>query len=197
MSSHHIVRESQEPALWIMQPQACDYAFIQELLEWSPWVLVSEAALTDVLGWGVKIDAVLLQESGNELWLEKLQEQTPLEIIVYQQDSLQSGLDHLLQKQVHTVHVVAEPIFAENFHFDHTGIEWVLFYEDFKMIFYLESVWKKWVPQGQLFYLPEKNLQTSNLQILKDKPGFYEAIQDGFVEICTPEVGFWLSEKLN
>ncbi|RZK41505.1 MAG: thiamine pyrophosphokinase, partial [Pedobacter sp.] len=40
MSSHHIVREKQEPALYIHQLGNFDEEKLGQLLEWSPTVLV-------------------------------------------------------------------------------------------------------------------------------------------------------------
>lgn len=59
MSSHHTVLEDQEPALFIMDASAVPFAQIQDLLEWSPTVIVSEEALSEVLNWGIKIDVVI------------------------------------------------------------------------------------------------------------------------------------------
>ena len=59
MSSHHIVREKQEPALIIANGAECSEQLLGQLLEWSPTVVVLDGALDRVLSLGVKIDVIL------------------------------------------------------------------------------------------------------------------------------------------
>lgn len=78
MSSHHFVREDQEPALLILDADALSFSKIQELLEWSPTVVVSHAALETVLGWGIKIDGVVAYEHDKVNLMHQLSDQGPL-----------------------------------------------------------------------------------------------------------------------
>ena len=55
MSSHHIVRDNQEPALVIANGEACSLALMHELMEWAPKVVVLDGALPRVLELGLKI----------------------------------------------------------------------------------------------------------------------------------------------
>ena len=59
MSSHHIVRDTQEPALIIANGEACSRELLDQLLEWNPVVMVLDGALPRVLELGIKIDIVL------------------------------------------------------------------------------------------------------------------------------------------
>ncbi|HBK84253.1 MAG TPA: thiamine diphosphokinase, partial [Flavobacterium sp.] len=59
MSSHHIVRDDQEPALIIANGAACSTELIGQLLEWSPLVIVLDAAIERVLELGIKVDVLL------------------------------------------------------------------------------------------------------------------------------------------
>ncbi len=45
MSSHHIVRDDQEPALIIANGEACSAELLGQLLEWSPLVIVLDSAI--------------------------------------------------------------------------------------------------------------------------------------------------------
>ena len=47
MSSHHIVRDDQEPALIIANGAACSSELVGQLLEWSPLVIVLVSAIED------------------------------------------------------------------------------------------------------------------------------------------------------
>ncbi len=56
MSSHHIVRDEQEPALLVLGFAESQWQVLQELLEWSPTVLVTSNLAERLLSKGVKID---------------------------------------------------------------------------------------------------------------------------------------------
>ena len=81
MSSHHIVREDQEPALLILNAHAIPFAKIQELLEWMPTVLVAKSEIETVLSWGIKVDVFIAPASEIIFWEEKLVDQFPIKII--------------------------------------------------------------------------------------------------------------------
>ncbi|MBD3725125.1 MAG: thiamine diphosphokinase, partial [Flavobacteriaceae bacterium] len=59
MSSHHIVRDDQEPALIIANGAACSKELMGQLLEWSPFVVVLDSAIDRVLNLGIKVDVLL------------------------------------------------------------------------------------------------------------------------------------------
>jgi len=59
MSSHHFVRDKQEPALIIANGDECSNEVLNQLLEWNPFVLVLDGALDRVLMKGIKVDAVI------------------------------------------------------------------------------------------------------------------------------------------
>src|SRR4051812_7146441 len=83
MSSHHIVRDNQEPALLILTTST-PFEIVQQLLEWSPSVMVDAPELNTVLSWGIKIDVALFPESKKEATLEKVSEQFPVKLLPYQ-----------------------------------------------------------------------------------------------------------------
>lgn len=59
MSSHHIIRDKQEPALIIANGEACSIEILEQLLEWSPTVIVLDGALERVIELGIKVDVWL------------------------------------------------------------------------------------------------------------------------------------------
>jgi thiamine pyrophosphokinase len=60
MSSHHIVRDDQEPALIIANGASCSEELMGQLLEWSPLVIVLDSAIERVLElmfyWAISIE---------------------------------------------------------------------------------------------------------------------------------------------
>ena len=65
MSSHHIVRDDQEPALIIANGQECSQELLGQLLEWSPFVVVLDNAMERVSQLNIKVDVLLGDFDGN------------------------------------------------------------------------------------------------------------------------------------
>lgn len=59
MSSHHFVREEQEPALLIVDAENISLSAIEPLLEWSPTIMVNYSIIDTVISWGIKIDYII------------------------------------------------------------------------------------------------------------------------------------------
>ena len=107
MSSHHFVKEQQEPAVFILAVKGISFETVAPLLEWSPTLLVAQEAVEVVLSWGIKIDVVLgtldFQKENRHL----LEEQYPLRFLtVLTRTILEEGIHYLLASQHKGVHLV-------------------------------------------------------------------------------------------
>lgn len=109
MSSHHFVKEKQEPALIIANGESCSNELLNQLLEWSPYILVLDGALDRVLARGIKVDAVLgdfdsittrelnVQDEQDIRWVHA-EDQTKTD--------LEKGLEFLIQEGHEAVNIV-------------------------------------------------------------------------------------------
>ena len=75
MSSHHFVKEEQEPALILGIAHLPDY--LSDLLEWAPTTIVLEDAVEETLDKGFKVDAVI-SVSDHVSVVERFDHQRPL-----------------------------------------------------------------------------------------------------------------------
>lgn len=158
MSSHHIVRDDQEPALIIANGASCSEELIGQLLEWSPLVIVLDSAIDRVLELGIKIDVLLGDfdcDFNPEIYLEK---QYPLEIVhTPNQDKtdLDKAFDYLIAKGHKAVNVV----WATGKRADHTitNITNIVAYrdqlkivvlDDHSKVFLLQKKYEKWYPKN-------------------------------------------------
>ena len=158
MSSHHIVRDDQEPALIIANGASCSEELIGQLLEWSPLVIVLDSAMDRVLELGIKIDVLLGDfdcDFNPEIYLEK---QYPLEIVhTPNQDKtdLDKAFDYLIAKGHKAVNV----IWATGKRADHTitNITNIVAYrnqlkivvlDDHSKVFLLQKKYEKWYPKN-------------------------------------------------
>lgn len=158
MSSHHIVRDDQEPALIIANGASCSRELMGQLLEWSPLVIVLDSAIERVMELGIKAD-VLLGDFDRGFNAEKYREvQYPIEI-VYTPDQdktdLEKAFDYLIQRKIPAVNV----IWATGRRADHTitNITNIVRYrdrlkivllDDHSKIFLLPKRFDKWYPAG-------------------------------------------------
>jgi len=109
MSSHHIVREGQEPALLIANGEACSRELLDQLLEWSPYVIVLDGALERVIHLGIKFDAILGDfDVFNQDEISNMVQPNTEVIFVPDQDKtdLEKGLEFLISKKFAAVNII-------------------------------------------------------------------------------------------
>lgn len=158
MSSHHIVRDEQEPALLIANGAECDPELIGQLLEWSPTVVVLDSAIWRVLDMNIKVD-VLLGDFDRELDLEAVRErQYPIEIIPapdQNKTDLQKGIELLIERGYPAVNIV----WATGRRADHTITNLttivrykdqirIVIFDDYSKVFPLRGTFRKWYAKG-------------------------------------------------
>ncbi len=158
MSSHHIVKDDQEPALIIANGAMCNEELIGQLLEWSPFVVVLDSAIERVLKLGVKIDVLLGDFDRGFNPNQYLESQYPLEIVHtpnQNKTDLEKALDFLIEKGHKAVNI----IWATGKRADHTitNITNIVRYrnqlkivilDDHSKVFLLPNRFDKWYPKN-------------------------------------------------
>lgn len=206
MSSHHIVRDDQEPALIIANGAACSNELLGQLLEWSPIVIVLDSAIERVLELGIKVDVLLGDfDNGFDPHLYEAQ-QYPMKIVhAPDQDKtdLEKAFDYLIGNAIPAVNVV----WATGKRADHTitnltnivrfrDLLKIVILDDHSKIFQLPSTFRKWYPKGSpISLIPvgvASGITTANLKYPLDNEtltiGYRtgssnEVLEDGIVSI--------------
>jgi len=206
MSSHHIVRDDQEPALIIANGAECSMELLGQLLEWSPVVIVLDNAIDRVLQLDIKIDVLLGDFDDNfnpEHYKEK---QFPLEIVhAPNQDKtdLEKAFDYLIEKGHQAVNVV----WATGKRADHTITNLtnivsyrnqlkIVLLDDHSKVFLLQRNYEKWytantpislIPVGKVNGITTENLfyplHNESLTIGYRTGSSNHVIVDGIVKI--------------
>lgn len=178
MSSHHIVRDDQEPALIIANGEACSKELMGQLLEWSPLVIVLDSAIERVLELGIKVD-VLLGDFDRGLDPNKyLELQYPMEIVYtpdQEKTDLEKAFDYLIDRKIPAVNV----IWATGRRTDHTITNLtnivrfrdklkIVILDDYSKVFLLPYKFEKWYPAATPISLipigSVKGISTQNLK---------------------------------
>jgi thiamine pyrophosphokinase len=109
MSSHHIVRDEQEPALLLWQPGQLSFEQAGQLLEWSPRVVVHQPALEEALAWGIKLDAICTTPDAMAAAVAAVEHQQPVDVLpLPEQDALQAILQWLRDRQQASLYLIAD-----------------------------------------------------------------------------------------
>lgn len=148
MSSHHIVKEDQEPALLIIEPAAATFGQIQEMLEWSPTVMVVDEQLEDVLLWGIKVDVVLVRADHEARIRESVIHQAPVKLITYDAhtDALTTAFFYLHAARYQSVNVVGGDLPRMQDLARHLDV--VAFDQQIRWSYIKGGFFEKWVPAG-------------------------------------------------
>ena len=104
MSSHHTIRENQEPAVLLLDPNAIDIQVLHDLLEWSPLLIVSEACVDWILMHQIKADGVIVSKEKYGITKEKLRFQEPLKLIKLKNDPFIDGVQHIISTKNLSIH---------------------------------------------------------------------------------------------
>ena len=176
MSSHHIVKEKQEPALLIINLDGFNHEYLGQLLEWSPTVIVADTIVDEVLSLGIKIDAVLGEIKDNV----SAQQEHILQI-PYSKDVLDKGLKHFVGEGYPAVNVITKGFEFKQYQFYVDLIDIVVFNGNRK-IYPIKSGFSKWQKADEEIAIlhPEyiDDLSISGLDSIKN--GYYRTQKDGF-----------------
>ena len=188
MSSHHIVREKQEPALLIMSLNGFNYENLGQLLEWSPTVVVDEREYENIDSLGIKIDAVISSELSPDLQDNTL-------VIHTEGNPLQDALKFLVGEQYPTVNIITDTFSAKDYALYVGRINLVALTPN-KRIFPVNSGFSKWKAKDEEIeiLLEVKDLKTSGLVHQSDH--IFKTEKDGFYTISFNQSFTFLAEKL-
>lgn len=180
MSSHHIVRDDQEPALIIANGASCNPELLGQLLEWSPLVVVLDSAMERVMQLDIKVDVLLGDfDRGFDPEVYKTS-QYPIEIVHtpdQNKTDLEKAFDYLIARKIPAVNVV----WATGKRADHTitnltnstkyrDVLKIVILDDHSKVFLLPKKFEKWytantiislIPIGNVTGIHTQNLHYS------------------------------------
>jgi thiamine pyrophosphokinase len=188
MSSHHIVREKQEPALLIMNLNGFNYENLGQLLEWSPTVVVDENEYENVDSLGIKIDAIISHSLSPDLQVRTL-------VIHTEDNPLQDALKFLVGEQYPAVNIITESFCAKDYAM-YVGRINLVALTPHQKIFPVSSGFSKWKAAGEQIeiLLEVHNLKTSGL--IKVSEHLFKTEKDGFFTLSFDQAFTFIAENL-
>jgi thiamine pyrophosphokinase len=172
VSSHHIVREKQEPALLVLGLDNFTDELLGQLLEWSPTVVVTADTAEQLNAMGIKVD-VVIDADNTDL-------QSDIKTIPANGKSLtEAALTYLTENNYPAVNVVTDE-FLVGAYLPYISQINIVVYHDGLKIYPVHSGFSKWKPAGEAINIMSavSGLQVSGLEKIGESQ--YITTHDGF-----------------
>jgi thiamine pyrophosphokinase len=188
MSSHHIVREKQEPALLILNLDGFDNEHLGQLLEWSPTVIVSEDIYELADSLALKVDAVVTADA-------HFNAQESTRLILTDTEPLEDTLKYLVGENYPAVNIITREFVLKDYALFVDDINIVVFVPG-KKIFPVRSGFSKWEPAGEQIHLLHEvnNLKTSGL--ISQEDHLLKTKKDGFYSLSFDQPFIFIGESI-
>ena len=189
MSSHHVVREKQEPALLVLGLDGFTDELLGQLLEWSPTIITTPQTAERLNAYGIKIDWIITDGTDNTF-------QSDVKLLPAGNDSLiDSALKYLTGYEYPAVNIVTDDLNLKYFEPYVAQINLVIFNEG-KKIYPVKPGFSKWKPAGEIIELltPAKALRTDGLE--NAGHNHYKTINDGLFGLHFDEPFLFIAEEL-
>jgi thiamine pyrophosphokinase len=189
MSSHHIVREKQEPALLVLGLNNFDDEQLGQLLEWSPTLMATPIVAEQLNSLGIKLDWIITNDANSDLQSDIKQLPVGDETVVT------AALKHLTAQGYPALNIVTDEFNLTDYLPFADKLNLVIFHQQEK-IFGVKSGFSKWKPAGESIRLlssPQK-LETTGLEQTRELT--YQTISDGFFTLYFSENLLFIAERL-
>jgi len=193
MSSHHIVRDEQEPAIIITYLKPNFWKAIDQLLGWSPTVIVTSECVEKVLLKGIKIDLVVGSASQLKQRESLLVDQQPIETLECDVAKiLSTAIEYLLNKNYKAVNIFSE--LKLNMTSDQT-INCIWYNDELRYVKSSNYSFRKWLPeQTNLCILPTTdNQEFKSDGLTKVENLEYMSNNSGMVTLASDH-NFWIGQ---
>ncbi len=189
MSSHHVVREKQEPALLVLSLDSFPHELLGQLLEWSPTVMATQLTAEILNSFGIKIDWIIGGTKNEDL-------QSDVKFLPSANDSLfDTALMYFVDNAYPSVNVITSEITPADYEPVARKINLVVFNNNRK-VYAVGPGFSKWKPAGEIIELlsPANELGFTGLDKLdSDK---YKTNADGFFSLYFEESHIFIAEEI-
>jgi thiamine pyrophosphokinase len=189
MSSHHIVREKQEPALLVLGLDNFPFEVLGQLLEWSPTVIATEQSARALISNGIKVDWIITNN------LNEYPQSDIKQIPSGSEKPVEAALKYLVTHSYPAVNIITNDFQLKDYLFFADKINLVIFHGE-QRIYAVNSGFSKWKPAGEKIELLSQphNLQYSGLEPLGRQS--FKTMHDGFFTLRFDQSLIFVSESV-
>jgi thiamine pyrophosphokinase len=190
MSSHHIVREKQEPALLVLGVDHFPEELLGQLLEWSPTVIATLHTAEKLDTFGIKVDWVISNEDNGLL-------QSDTKLLPNGDDMpTAAALRYLIAHNYPAVNIVTDVLDVDDY-VEYAGqINLVIFHGNQK-IYTVNSGFSKWKPAGETIRLLFTPAVLNHSGLKQTGLTDYQTMQDGFFSLQFEQPFLFVAEDLD
>jgi thiamine pyrophosphokinase len=189
MSSHHIVREKQEPALLVLGLDTFPAELLGQLLEWNPTVIASQQTAKSLIDYGIKIDWIITNDATGNL-------QSDVKHMPIGNDTIaEAALKYLVTHNYPAVNIITDEFHLKDYLFFVDKIDLVIFHADQK-VYAVNSGFSKWKPAGdkiELLTNPQE-LHYQGLQPVGKHS--FRTTHDGFFNLQFAQPFLFIAENI-
>jgi thiamine pyrophosphokinase len=189
MSSHHIVREKQEPALLVLGLDRFPAEMLGQLLEWNPTVITTKETAKQLIDYGIKIDWIITDNTYDNL-------QSDVKLMPAGNDTpTEAALKYLVTHSYPAVNVITDDLQLKEYLYFADKINLVIFQNDQK-IYAVNSGFSKWKPAGEKIEIltHPHEVRYSGLEPLGNHN--FMTTQDGFFSLRFDKPFLFIAEKI-
>jgi thiamine pyrophosphokinase len=176
VSSHHIVREKQEPALLVLGLDSFPSELLGQLLEWNPTVIATQHTAESLHNYGIKIDWIIADGVHRSL-------QSDIRQMPAGNDSpTEAALKYLVTRGYPAVNIIVDDLQLKDYLFYTDKINLVIFHGNQK-IYAVNSGFSKWKPAGETVEVltHSHELHLSGLESIGNQ--CFKTTHDGFFSL--------------
>jgi thiamine pyrophosphokinase len=189
LSSHHIVREKQEPALLVLGLDTFPAELLGQLLEWNPTVIATPKTADLLNDYGIKIDWIITDGTHQQL-------QSNIKQMPAGNDSpVEAAMKYLVTHNYPAVNIVTDELQLKDYLFFTDKINLVIFHADQK-IYAINSGFSKWKPAGEMIEVltHPHELHCSGLESIGNHR--FKTTHDGFFSLQFDVPFLFIAESL-
>lgn len=189
MSSHHIVREKQEPALLVLGLDTFSEELLGQLLEWSPTLIATPDTAENINSQGIKVDVVIADEADQNF-------QSDVKLIPLNDDTpVAAALNYLITAGYSAVNIVTDNFELDTYTPFAASINLVIFCRD-KKIFPVTSGFSKWKPAAENISILSVGNDLIVTGLSKADENMYTTDADGFFTLQFALQHMFIAEDL-
>lgn len=188
MSSHHIVREKQEPALLIVDLEGFHHENLGQLLEWSPTIIVAGKAYDFADSLGIKIDIIVGIPDEYSL-------QPRTRVIPSNEHAIKDALDYLIKEKYPAVNIITSTPVVSDFHPYCEQINIVILTVK-QRIFMVRSGFSKWKAAGEDIEILSNATELVHTGLNQSSSHTFTTQSDGFYSLHFQEPFIFVAENL-
>ena len=189
MSSHHIVREKQEPALLVLGLDSFPMELLGQLLEWNPTVIATPQTAELLYEQGIKIDWIITDGVHRTPQSDIKQMPTGPDSVA------EAALKYLVTHGYPAVNIITDNLQLKDYLFYTDKINLVIFQGNQK-IYAINSGFSKWKPAGETVEVltHPHDLHLSGLESIGDQR--FKTTHDGFFSLQFEHPFLFIAEAL-